>query len=81
MLKKAILKLLETCFREEILHLQLRLIRDAQAPRFEALKESHPEIYTDFMRARNEVHEELLKIRRDRIKILTGWIESEKIKK
>ena len=50
--KMTALDLLKDCHEDEIAHLELRMIRDAQAPRFEALKESHPEIYRDFMKAR-----------------------------
>jgi len=74
--EKTILKdLLKDCFEDEIEHLNLRLIRDAQAPRFEALKESHPEIHKDFMAARSGPHEALLRNRRKRVKILTEMIE------
>ena len=69
------LDLLRDCFEDEIAHLQLRLIRDAQAPRFEALKESHPEIYADFIAARNGPHETLLHNRRKRVEIITAIIE------
>lgn len=74
--KKIALDLLRDCFQDEIAHLELRMIRDTQAPRFEALKESHPEIYEDFMRARFGPHETLLKNRRKRVEILTKFIES-----
>lgn len=71
-----LLDLLRDCFEDEIAHLQLRLIRDAQAPRFEALKELHPEIYADFMAARNGPHETLLRNRRKRVEVITALIES-----
>lgn len=70
-----LLALLKDCFDDEIAHLELRMIRDAQAPRFEALKKTHPEIYADFMRARTGPHETLLKNRRKRVKVLTAIIE------
>ena len=57
--KNVLLKLLKDCFEDEIAHLELRMIRDSQAPRFELLKETHPEIYEDFMQARNGPHEVL----------------------
>lgn len=73
---KTILKdLLKDCFEDELSHLDLRLIRDAQAPRFEALKESHPEIHEDFIKARTGPHEILLRNRRKRVTILTEMIE------
>src|SRR5579871_4500701 len=65
--KDTALDLLTDCFADEIAHLRLRLIRDAQAPRFEALKETHPEIYRDFMAARTGPHESLLRNRRKRV--------------
>lgn len=77
-IKEIALNLLKDCFADEISHLELRMIRDAQAPRFEALKESNPEIYQDFMKARSGPHEILLKNRRKRVKILTGIIENGK---
>ena len=64
--KEKLLDLLKDCYAEEIEHLKLRMIREAQAPRFEALKKSHPLIYKDFMKARNDCHEILFKIRRKR---------------
>ena len=72
----ALLALLRDAFAEEIEHLKLRLIRDAQEPRFAKLKESHPEIWRDFMAARNGPHERLHRIRRRRITALTRMIES-----
>ena len=74
-MKKVILDLLKDCYEDEIAHLELRMIRDAQQPRFEALKESHPEIYRDFMAARNEWHKILLKNRRKRVEVLTKIVE------
>lgn len=76
-MKKAILDLLKDCYEDEIVHLQLRMIRDAQQPRFEALKDSHPEIYRDFMAARNEWHEVLLRNRRKRVEMLAKIVEGE----
>ena len=69
------LELLRACFEDELAHLQLRMIRDRQQPRFEALKKSHPDIYEDFMRARNECHEVLLKNRRERVEVLRRLVE------
>jgi len=74
-MKRIALDLLKDCYEDEIAHLELRMIRDAQAPRFEALRDSHPEIYADFMKARSEHHEILLKNRRKREKILREIIE------
>lgn len=70
------LSLLKDCFADEIAHLELRIIRDNQAPRFLALKETNPEIYDDFMKARSGPHEILLKNRRRRVKILTQFVEN-----
>lgn len=75
--KKILIDLLRDAFEDEIAHLQLRVIRDAQAPRFEKLKETHPEIYKDFMRARIGPHEVLFKNRRKRVEVLTRWIEGD----
>lgn len=70
------LDLLRDCYEDEIAHLNLRIIRDNQAPRFKALEESHPEIYRDFMEARG-VHHEILKRNRDkRVEQLKKIIES-----
>ena len=74
-MKEIAIDLLKDCFEDEIAHLHLRMIRDAQQPRFEALKESHPEIYKDFMAARQEWHEILLRNRKKRIEVLTEIIE------
>ena len=71
-----LIDLLEDAFEDEIAHLRLRVIRDAQAPRFEALKETHPEIYRDFMAARTGPHEVLLKNRRKRVRVLRDLIEN-----
>lgn len=73
--KQVLLKLLEECFSDEIAHLELRMIRDGQAPRFESLKESHPEIYNDFIKARTGPHEVLLKNRKRRVEAITQMIE------
>ena len=68
--------LLKDCYEDEIAHLNLRIIRDDQAPRFKALEVSHPEIYRDFMTART-VHHEILKKNRDkRIDVLRKLIEN-----
>ena len=74
-MKTIFLSLLRDAFEDELAHLELRIIRDAQAPRFAALKETHPEIYADFMTARNGPHEVLLCNRRKRVEILTKLIE------
>ena len=71
------LELLIDCFADEVAHLELRMIRDNQAPRFQALKDTHPEIYADFMRARSEHHEILLRNRQKRERILKQIIEGE----
>jgi len=76
-MKKIMLDLLKDCYEDEHAHLNLRLIRDAQQPRFEALEDSHPEIYRDFMAARNEWHEVLLRNRRKRVDILTKIVEGQ----
>lgn len=74
--KEILLDLLSDCFEDEIEHLRLRLIRDAQEPRFKALEATHPEIYRDFMAARRGPHERLLTNRRLRVAKLTELIES-----
>lgn len=74
--KHIVLDLIRDCFDDELAHLELRMIRDAQAPRFEALKDSHPEIYADFIRARGGAHERLLANRRKRVEALTSIIEN-----
>ena len=76
-MQTVLLDLLRDCFSEELAHLELRMIRVSQAPRFAALKKSHPDIYRDFMRARRGPHEKLLRIRRKRIQILRSLIENE----
>lgn len=73
--KRIALDLLRDAFEDEIAHLELRMIRDAQQPRFEELKDSHSEIFKDFMKARTGPHEVLLKNRRKRVEILTAFIE------
>lgn len=78
-MKKVLIDLLKDCYEDELAHLELRIIRDAQEPRFEALKETNPEIYNDFMRARGEWHEILLRNRRKRVEVLTGLIEKLKL--
>lgn len=74
--KEELIDLLADTFDEEILHLQLRLIREAQAPRFEALGKKNKQIMGDFVDARNH-HTNLLEIRRRRMKKLTELIEGE----
>jgi len=76
-IRRIALDLLVDCFADEVAHLELRMIRDDQAPRFEALKDTHPEIYADFMRARSEHHEILLQNRQKRERILKQIIEGE----
>lgn len=73
--RRTALDLLRDCYEDELAHLELRIIRDDQAPRFEKLKESQPEIWNDFMRARDEWHETLLKNRRKRIEVLRALVE------
>ncbi len=74
-MRKLALDLLRDCYEDELAHLELRMIRDDQAPRFEALKDSHSEIYADFVRARSGPHEVLLRNRRKRVEVLTAIIE------
>ena len=74
--KEILLALLSDAYEDEIAHLQLRIIRDNQEPRFESLRETNPEIYADFMKARSGPHELLLQNRRERTRILTELIES-----
>lgn len=74
--KEILINLLKDCFEDEIAHLQLRMIRDTQAPRFEALKETHPEIYADFTAARTGPREILLRNRRNRVSQITSLIET-----
>ena len=73
---RALLSMLQDAYAEEIEHLKLRLIRDAQEPRFAALQGSQPEIWRDFTEARHGPHEILHRIRRRRIKALTAMIEN-----
>ena len=73
--KQVLRDLLSDTYQEELAHIDLRIIRDEQAPRFEALKDTHPKILEDFMKARKGPHEVLLKARRKRIEILTKMIE------
>lgn len=75
LVRLAAIDLLEDCFADEIEHLRLRLIRDEQSPRFEALRESHPEIWRDFSTARSGPHEVMLRNRRKRVEILTKLAE------
>lgn len=72
---RLLMELLRDAFADEMAHLELRVIRDTQAPRFEALKDTHPEIYEDFMRARSGPHEVLLKNRNRRVQLLKRIIE------
>ena len=72
--KEILIGLLEDTFAEEICHLRLRLIREAQKPRFEALKQDIPEIHSAFLKARG-VHDKLRDARRHRIEVLTRLIE------
>lgn len=72
--KETLIGLLEDTFAEEICHLRLRLIRETQKPRFEALRQDIPEIHSDFLRARC-VHDKLRDARRRRIEVLTKLIE------
>ena len=74
-LKWVLLDMLRGHYADEIAHLELRMIRDRQAPRFEALKDEHPAIYADFVAARTGPHEVLLTNRRRREKILRELIE------
>jgi len=75
-IKATALVLLREAYEEECLHLELRIIRDAQEPRFEALAEDHPDIYADFMKAR-DAHDRLRDIRHKRMKVLIAVIEGE----
>ena len=75
--KMVAMDLLRDCFEDEMAHLELRMIRDAQAPRFKELEETHPEIYRDFMAARSGPHEVLLRNRNKRVEALKKLIESE----
>ena len=70
------LDMLKDCYADEIAHLELRIIRDDQAPRFEALKETNPEIYRDFMKARTGPHEILKNNRDKRVDLLKTIIEA-----
>ena len=42
-IRKAALDLIRDCFEDEVAHLELRIIRDDQAPRFEGLRATHSE--------------------------------------
>lgn len=74
-IREIALDLLKDALEDEVAHLELRIIRDTQAPRFEALKDTHPEIYEDFMKARTGPHEVLKKNRTKRVEVLTSIIE------
>lgn len=77
--KKALLLVLKKCFDDEIAHLELRLIRDEQAPRFDEVEKLDKDlggaIKNGFLQARNGPHEILLKNRRERVNLLTKLIE------
>jgi len=74
-IKRRLMGLVKDCYEDEMAHTELRMIRDAQKPRFVALKEDHPEIYRDFMRAHTEVHEILRENRQKRLEILDDIIQ------
>jgi hypothetical protein len=74
-MRNVAIELMKNLHEDEIAHLKLRMIRDNQAPRFEALKESHPEIYEEFMEARSGPHEILLKNRKILSEVLVNIIE------
>ena len=42
-IRRVALDLLRDCYADEIAHLELRMIRDDQAPRFQALQATHSE--------------------------------------
>ncbi len=42
-IRQIALELLRDCFEDEIAHLELRMIRDDQAPRFEKLRATYSE--------------------------------------
>jgi UDP-N-acetylmuramyl tripeptide synthase len=73
-IKRRLMGLVKDCYEDEVAHTELRMIRDAQKPRFEALKNKYPEIYEDFMRAHVTVHEILRENRRKRLEILDDII-------
>ena len=73
-IKRRLMSLLKDCYEDEMAHTELRMIRDKQKPRFEALRKKHPEIYKDFMRAHMEVHEILRENRVKRIDTLDEMI-------
>lgn len=74
-MQKIAFSLLKDAFEDELAHLELRMIRDVQAPRFEAIRKTHPEIYCDFIKARKGPHEVLLRNRHKRVACLTNIIE------
>ncbi|HUX61341.1 MAG TPA: hypothetical protein VMV32_08510 [Ignavibacteriaceae bacterium] len=74
-IKRRLMSLLRDGYEDEMAHMELRLIRDAQKPRFEALRDKQPEIYEDFMRAHTEVHVILRKNREIRTQVLNEIIE------
>jgi len=74
-IKRELPNLLRDSYEEEWAHTELRVIRDAQKPRFEALRDKHPEIYEDFMRAHSNLHVILSEDRKRRIRTLNKIIE------
>jgi len=74
-IKRRLMALMKDCYEDEVAHMELRMIRDAQKPRFEALREDHPEIYKDFMRAHTEVHEILRENRVRRLEVLEDIVQ------
>ena len=74
-IKKLAFDLYKNALEDEAAHMELRMIRDRQQPRFEALKDSHPDIYNDFMLARQGPHEILRSNRIDRLMVLKEIIE------
>lgn len=74
-LRRIAIKMLEDAYQEQIQHLELRLIRDTQAPRFEKLKKSHPKIWEDFTTARTGPHEFLKVVREERMGLLLRMAE------
>ena len=76
MRKQDAVVLLGLLFEEEINHLNLRIIRDNQAPRFASLLDEHPEIQKEFLAAR-VIHDDLKRIRDKMVGILKAYIESD----
>jgi len=73
--REVAIQLLRMEYEDEIAHLRLRVIRDRQEPRFKAIKAEHPEIFKDFMLARTDIHETLLRNRRTRQEVLRVMAE------